>query len=411
MADEVNAMVQMVSITMNGAEKIFRGSWALGRALLKLLIMASMKIKQNIDLLPGEKTMLDFAKQGKPLQCLTMNAEQFKLFKAHSKEYNIQYHHINDKIGKKKDTVTVFIPESDAHKFNELVRKLNLNSVENLGTIKTEDINPDKAYNMNAMIEQSVNPEGVLSLTELRKNMVKSGMDADRADEILLDFADSPELEEAVKAGKVTNIVVDFPKEIKIEKIMEQEAPTEVTAPNPAETISADFEPFEPELEKTISISDRNWKLDKSCFEVEKQQCITAIESTPQTPANESFIENNQHRIERIDKILANDGTDLAAIEADPVLAEEYACVLSKFPSEPELDNSTIYEVESAVADTAEEVVTTVAAPKITPAVANAGTMPFDLIADDPSMIEGVIDVGAEVGQEIVKNVPGIDNL
>ena len=411
MADEVNAMVQMVSITMNGAEKIFRGSWALGRAFLKLLIMASMKIKQNIDLLPGEKTMLDFAKQGKPLQCLTMNAEQFKLFKAHSKEYNIQYHHINDKIGKKKDTVTVFIPESDAHKFNELVRKLNLNSVENLGTIKTEDINPDKAYNMNAMIEQSVNPEGVLSITDLRKNMVKNGMDADRADELLINFADSPELEEAIKAGIVTNIVVDYPKEIKIENLMEQEAPTEVTAPNPAETISADFEPFEPELEKTISISDRNWMTDKSCFEIQRQLCNDALEKTENIPSNESFITYNNHRIEKIDKILANDGTDLAAIEADPELAEEYTYVLSLYPAEPELDNSTIYEVESSVTNATEETVATVAAPKITPAVANAGTMPFDLIADDPSMIEGVIDVGAEVGQEIVKNVPGIDNL
>lgn len=411
MADEVNAMVQMVSITMNGAEKIFRGSWALGRALLKLLIMASMKIKQNIDLLPGEKTMLDFAKQGKPLQCLTMNAEQFKLFKAHSKEYNIQYHHINDRIGKKTDTVTVFIPESDAHKFNELVRKLKLNSVENLGTIQTEDVNPDKAYDMNAMIEQTVDPEGVLSLTELRKNMVKSGMDADRADELLLDFADSPELEEAIKAGKVTNIVVDLPKEIKIEKMQEKEAPNEITAQNPAETISADFEPFEPELEKTISISERDWKYDKTCFEVERELCVSAIESTPQTTAYESFIASEEHRIERIDRILANDGTDLAAIEADPVLAEEYICVLSKYPAEPELENSTIYEVESAVTDAATETVTIVSAPKITPAVANAGTTAYDLIGDEPSMIEGVAEAGVEVGKEIAKEVPGIDNL
>lgn len=405
MADEVNAMVQMVSLTMNGAEKVFRGSWALGRALLKLLIMASMKIKQNIDLLPGEKTMLDFAKQGKPLQCLTMNAEQFKLFKAHSKEYNIQYHHINDRIGKKTDTVTVFIPESDAHKFNELVRKLNLNSVENLGTIKTEDVNPSKAYDMNAMIEQSVNTDGVLSLTELRNNMVKSGMDADRADELLLDFANSPELEEAVKAGKVTNIIVDFPEDI----AKEQETAAEITVPNPTEAISANFEPFEEAPEK--SISERNWEYDKTCFEVERERCISAIESNSNYPADHPFITSKEHRLERLDKILANDGTDLAAIEADPELAEEYTYVLSLYPAEPELDNSTIYEVESAVADTAEEVVTTVAAPKITPAVANAGTMPFDLIADDPSMIEGVINVGAEIGQEIVKDVPGIDNL
>ena len=108
---------------------------------------------------------------------------------------------------------------------------------------------------------------------------------------------------------------------------------------------------------------------------------------------------------------MANDGKDLAAIEADPELAEEYTYVLSLYPAEPELDNSTIYEVESAVADTAEEVVTTVAAPKITPAVANAGTTAYDLIGDEPSMIEGVINVGAEIGQEIVKDVPGIDNL
>lgn len=249
MAEETQAMIQMVSLTINGSEKIIRGGAAVIKALSKALLVIYMKTKQRLDLLPGEKTMMQFAMQGKTLQCLTLSAEQFELFKANAKQYDIQYHHINDTKGNGIDTVTLFIPESDAHKVNELVRKLNLNSIQNIGSIKAEDVNPTKALEPKSMLASGINSEGKLSIPLVHENLLKNGIDQDKIEEILKEFISSKEVQDFLKMGKP----IDY-GEFSVEKKIDVgvEATEKSTVPE-VEAITDKFVPFSEETELVSS--------------------------------------------------------------------------------------------------------------------------------------------------------------
>lgn len=253
MAEETQAMIQMVSLTINGSEKIIRGSAAVIKALSKALLVIYMKTKQRLDLLPGEKTMMQFAMQGKTLQCLTLSAEQFELFKANAKKYDIQYHHINDTKGNGIDTVTLFIPESDAHKVNELVRKLNLNSIQNIGSIKAEDVNPTKALEPKSMLASGINSEGKLSIPLVHENLLKNGIDQDKIEEILKEFISSKEVQDFLKMGKP----IDY-GEFSVEKKIDVgvEATEKSTVPE-VEAITDKFVPFGEEVESVSVNGDK----------------------------------------------------------------------------------------------------------------------------------------------------------
>lgn len=249
MAEETQAMIQMVSLTINGSEKIIRGSAAVVKALSKALLVVYMKTKQRLDLLPGEKTMMQFAMQGKTLQCMTLNAEQFELFKANAKKYDIQYHHINDAKGNGIDTVTLFIPESDAHKVNELVRKLNLNSIQNIGTVKAEDVNPTKAVDPKEMLASGINAAGVLSIPLVHENLLKNGIDQDKIQQILEEFIDSKEVQDFLNMGKPVDFG-DFTVEPQLDIGMEPK--TTPISPEAA-AITDKFVPFGEETELVSS--------------------------------------------------------------------------------------------------------------------------------------------------------------
>lgn len=253
MAEETQAMIQMVSLTINGSEKIIRGSAAVIKALSKVLMAIYMKTKQRLDLLPGEKSMLQFALQGKTLQCLTLNAEQFELFKEHAKQYDIQYHHINDTKGNGIDTVTLFIPESDAHKVNELVRKFNLNSLQNIGSIKAEDVNPTKALDPKTMLASGINADGKLSIPLVHENLLKNGIDQDKVEQILKDFIRSKEVQAFVNMGKP----IDYggiPVEPQLDVGVEA---TEKSMSPEVEAITDKFVPFGEEVESVSVNGDK----------------------------------------------------------------------------------------------------------------------------------------------------------
>lgn len=407
MADETQAMVQMISLSINGAEKAIRGSAALVKVMTKVLLVVFMKVKQRTDLLPGERMLMHFALQGKPLQCLTMNAEQFELFRQNAKNYDIQYHHINDKKGKTTDTVTVFIPESDAHKFNELVRKFNLNSVENHGVVKAEDVNPAKALDKNTMIAEALDAEGVISISKMHDNLLKNGIDQDRIEAIIMEFLDSSELEAFVLNKKVVgfdygNMDFSYSPEL-MEAIGKAENKASYI------NISSDQVPF-----GESGVSTRNWKADEPLILAAQQNCADAIRSMSGKAESEIFQER-QNKIERILELGSNG--DLAAIESDKDLAQIYEDIVSK-PVTTEKSGEVIQAIEGS-ASVVSEVEKTVDNPEISvsgPPVIESGmeggmegghgTNDYNKILDD--LMSEAKEQATEIAHEITKDT-GID--
>lgn len=410
MADEVGAMVQMVSVTMNGAEKCIKGSWVLLREVIRLLWQLSLKIKRNINLSGGEKSLLHFAKEGKNLRCVTMNDKQFETFKQNAKEYGIQYHSINDKKGVGTDNVTVFIPEGDAHKFNELVRNFNLNSVEDLGTVKAEDVDPSQSVDVSSFVEGSINSEGTLSVTDLHSNLVKSGLDADRADEIITDFLNSHDFETALSSGRIQRVMTPSLNYNPTHEIVTA-APLEAVAENKIKaeinSISSNFEAFGED-----SIATRDWQVDRHLFVERRDEMLNTFKNN--TP--DSFDSYARGEIDKLDQIIElGDSGNLAAIE-DNIEFEETFHNICKAESDAlpfEVTDDVIGKVETGTVNgsSATQVGDALETKSIikTEATPGMGTTNYQAILDNPSNLGDVVpDISPDIGPNITPPTPTV---
>lgn len=370
MADETTAMVQMVSLTMNGTEKVIRGSAAIIKIMARLLWQVYLKIKQRTDLLPGERTMMRFALDGKTLQCVSMNKEQYDLFKDNAIKYNIQYHHVNNKKGKGEDLVTVFIPESDAHKFNRLVNDLKLNSVKNVGTVQAEDVHPLKTPSMTTALAENIDLEGTLNLSDLRNNLIKGGMDPDKADLFVGDLLNSSEFSNAVDNGTIKNIVA-----------MPIEISNNIT---PAANISASEITDKASPFLSEGISTRNWETDRLALEETRNRIYNCLGNGYDNTVDSFKLEE----VKRLDRCIElGDKGDLSAIEADEELFRTYESVISA--TEAEIGESI--ETKSL---------------KVIGMEGGHGTTNYAEIVANPTKL-GAIETG---GPEITPNIPTPDS-
>lgn len=402
MADETTAMVQMLSLTMNGAEKCIRGSAAVIKVLAKVFWQIYLKLKQRIDLLPGERTMMRFALDGKSLQCVTMNKEQFDLFKKNSNRYHIQYHHINNKKGKNNDLVTVFIPESDAHKFNKLVSDLKLNSIENLGTVQAEDVHPFKKPDMSTILAENIDKEGNIDLFEIRNNLIKAGMDPDEADIFVDDFLDSKEFKNSEVKVNISGISLEASKE------QTKEAETsEFMAP--AEEITENYVVFDA---KPPVLSNRDWSQDRVKLEERKNDITSSIKSTDE-PAVSEF---KMQEISNINQIIEHgDKGNFGAIENDAELSSKFisyvgadATDIPNVAEDAAVVSTEVPAAESGFSDTVEDIIDT---KPITGGMEGGhGTTNYSAFVSDPSKI-GKIDtkgVDVDINPNIPSSAPGL---
>lgn len=402
MADETTAMVQMLSLTMNGAEKCIRGSAAVIKVLAKVFWQIYLKLKQRIDLLPGERTMMRFALDGKSLQCVTMNKEQFDLFKKNSNRYHIQYHHINNKKGKNNDLVTVFIPESDAHKFNKLVSDLKLNSIENLGTVQAEDVHPFKKPDMSTILAENIDKEGNIDLFEIRNNLIKAGMDPDEADIFVDDFLDSKEFKNSEVKVNISGISLEASKE------QTKEAETsEFMAP--AEEITENYVVFDA---KPPVLSNRDWSQDRVKLEERKNDITSSIKSTDE-PAVSEF---KMQEISNINQIIEHgDNGNFGAIENDAELSSKFisyvgadATDITNVAEDAAVVSTEVPAAESGFSDTVEDIIDT---KPITGGMEGGhGTTNYSAFVSDPSKI-GKIDtkgVDVDINPNIPSSAPGL---
>lgn len=402
MADETTAMVQMLSLTMNGAEKCIRGSAAVIKVLAKVFWQIYLKLKQRIDLLPGERTMMRFALDGKSLQCVTMNKEQFDLFKKNSNRYHIQYHHINNKKGKNNDLVTVFIPESDAHKFNKLVSDLKLNSIENLGTVQAEDVHPFKKPDMSTILAENIDKEGNIDLFEIRNNLIKAGMDPDEADIFVDDFLDSKEFKNSEVKVNISGISLEASKE------QTKEAETsEFMAP--AEEITENYVVFDA---KPPVLSNRDWSQDRVKLEERKNDITSSIKSTDE-PAVSEF---KMQEISNINQIIEHgDNGNFGAIENDAELSSKFisyvgtdATDIPNVAEDAAVVSTEVPAAESDFSDTVEDIIDT---KPITGGMEGGhGTTNYSAFVSDPSKI-GKIDtkgVDVDINPNIPSSAPGL---
>lgn len=228
MADEVGAAVQLLSVSINGTEKLFHLTAYVGKLLYQLLTKIFLKVQANKELSAGEKAMIHFLRTGKTLQCVTMTEEQYKTFEKNAAKYGIQFSRVDtqpgkvilDENGKPKldaegkvmhgeNHVTVFIPDSDAAKFNALVKDCNLNSIENHGQITPTDEKLDVS-DTKAVLLNHVKPDGTLDLKGLRDDLIKNGFDKDEVDEMILGFVKSDSFQELCNDGKLDPWKIDI---------------------------------------------------------------------------------------------------------------------------------------------------------------------------------------------------------
>lgn len=400
MADETTAMVQMVSLTMNGTEKVIRGGAALIKVMARILWQIYLKIKQRMDLLPGERTMMRFALDGKTLQCVTMNKEQFDLFKMNAKRYNIQYHHVNNKKGKGEDLVTVFVPETDAHKFNHLVNDLKLNSIQNVGTVQAENVHPMKKPDMGTVLAENLNKEGVLDCTNIKNNLIRGGMDPDEADIFVKDFLVSPEFSAAVDSGKIKNFIMP-PMEVSKDMIKE------VT---PSETQVAEIADTNPVF-SADGISTRDWASDKPLFEAKRESIRNSL-GEPQGETVDGF---KKAEIDKLDRIIdLGDKGDLTAIEDSSELNDVYHSVIdtSSEVVSTEIGDSSTVTTEGGMITGSETTTAEVGESIGTKTIQNIGmegghgTTNYASFVEEPSKLGEIVSHGPELGPDIIPPTP-----
>lgn len=228
MADEVGAAVQLLSVSINGTEKLCHLTAYVGKLLYQLLTKIFLKVQANKELSPGEKAMVHFLRTGKTLQCLTMSEEQYKKFEKNAAKYGIQYSRVdsqpgkeildengkpkldaNGKVMREENHITVFIPDSDAAKFNALVKDCELNSIENHGKVTPTDEKID-VTNVKKVLSDHVKPDGTLDLKSLRDELIKNGFDKDEVDDMILSFVKSESFQELCNDGKLDPWKIDI---------------------------------------------------------------------------------------------------------------------------------------------------------------------------------------------------------
>ncbi|MCR4777198.1 MAG: DUF3801 domain-containing protein [Saccharofermentans sp.] len=228
MADEVGAAVQLLSVSINGTEKLCHLTAYVGKLLYQLLTKIFLKVQANKELSPGEKAMVHFLRTGKTLQCLTMTEEQYKKFEKNAAKYGIQYSRIdsqpgkeildengkpkldaNGKVMREENHITVFIPDSDAAKFNALVKDCELNSIENHGKVTPTDEKID-VTNVKKVLSDHVKSDGTLDLKSLRDELIKNGFDKDEVDDMILSFVKSESFQELCNDGKLDPWKIDI---------------------------------------------------------------------------------------------------------------------------------------------------------------------------------------------------------
>lgn len=261
MADEVGAAVQLLSVSINGTEKLCHLTAYVGKLLYQLLTKIFLKVQANKELSPGEKAMIHFLRTGKTLQCLTMTEEQFKKFEQNAAKYGIQYSRVDTQPGKEildengkpkldangnvmrsENHVTVFIPDTDAAKFNALVKDCNLNSIENHGKVTPTDEKID-VTNIKKVLSDHVKPDGTLDLKSLRDELIKNGFDKDEVDDMILNFVKSDSFQELCNDGKLDPWKIDIgniPEDKLIYVALYDQEKVITTYINPDKTVNID---------------------------------------------------------------------------------------------------------------------------------------------------------------------------
>lgn len=261
MADEVGAAVQLLSVSINGTEKLCHLTAYVGKLLYQLLTKIFLKVQANKELSPGEKAMIHFLRTGKTLQCLTMTEEQYKKFEQNAAKYGIQFSRVdtqpgkeildengkpkldaNGKVMRETNHVTVFIPDSDAAKFNALVKDCNLNSIENHGKVTPTDKKLD-VTNEKQVLMDHVKPDGTLDLKSLRDKLIKDGFDKDEVDAMILNYVKSSSFQELCNDGKLDPWKIDIgniPEDKLIHIALYDQEKILTTYVNPDKTVNID---------------------------------------------------------------------------------------------------------------------------------------------------------------------------
>lgn len=462
MADEVGAAVQLLSVSINGTEKLCHLTAYVGKLLYQLLTKIFLKVQANKELSPGEKAMIHFLRTGKTLQCLTMTEEQYKKFEQNAAKYGIQYSRVDtqpgkeilDENGKPKldaagkvmreaNHVTVFIPDSDAAKFNALVKDCNLNSIENHGKVTPTDKKID-VTNEKQVLMDHVKPDGTLDLKSLRDELIKNGFDKDEVDDMILNYVKSASFQELCNDGKLDPWKIDIgniPEDKLIHVALYDQEKILTTYVNPDKTVNidklrADIQAtgYSPEITNDYINSLMNSETYKNLVSngtiketfVSNNEPVVPVAFIPPMTDDLKLGENPRENHVLIENKLRELDGDIASLSQDPdknrvqleTIKEYRNNLVEEFEANIELDTeipetfsadveaghgTTNCEVEAA-AVTELKIDTTKS--YVTHGIEGGhGTTNYEKVANNPSLL-GNIESGPSIGPDITPPTP-----
>ena len=452
MADEVGAAVQLLSVSINGTEKLCHLTAYVGKLLYQLLTKIFLKVQANKELSPGEKAMIHFLRTGKTLQCLTMTEEQYMKFEQNAAKYGIQFSRVdtqpgkeildengkpkldaNGKVMRETNHVTVFIPDSDAAKFNALVKDCNLNSIENHGKVTPTDKKLD-VTNEKQVLMDHVKPDGTLDLKSLRDKLIKDGFDKDEVDAMILNYVKSSSFQELCNDGKLDPWKIDIgniPEDKLIHIALYDQEKILTTYVNPDKTVNIDklktdiqATGYSPETTNDYINSLMNSDVYKNLVSngtiketfVSNSEPVVPVAFIPPKTDDFKLGDNASEncvlieiKFQEIDGKLASlsqDPTDKNRVEIG-LLKEYWGNLVKEYEINSKLDTEIPETFSAEVEPTAVTELKVVESKSYVShgAEGGHGTTDYQKVVDNPSLI-GKIETGPSIGPDITPPAP-----
>lgn len=190
-----------INIEINGINKLLNPDKDIEEVFNCFLIEMFCKELSGKELVRSEKMILFFLLKEIPFQCVVIRTEQLAIFKEAIKMYSIAYHAIEHVCG--SELQVIFFRDADSVSFNEVIRNNNIEIIENLGSIKSED--PDiERHEKTALLH--LNDDELMDFFKLFKNYLDDGGTIEECESYMKNMAAGPLFETLLESGRIRGV-------------------------------------------------------------------------------------------------------------------------------------------------------------------------------------------------------------
>lgn len=193
-----------IKVNINGSKKLIQPDKEIETVFTCLLIDIFCKQVAETDLVRSEKVILFLLLKEIPFQCVVISNEQLDKFKEAAKRYNIAYH-VSEYVSLPSYQV-LFFREADSVTFNEIIHNNDIDTVVNLGQIKSED--PDIEQHERAAMA-NLSDDGMLDIYKLFLNYTDDGGTVEEFKAYIRTMAIGPLFETLLQSNQIKGIKFD----------------------------------------------------------------------------------------------------------------------------------------------------------------------------------------------------------